>query len=63
MQIKKGTVLPNGATVIQKKGDIVLARFKGEFVTWAVDNYGNCSSGRYYLKESEAKKSFERRSK
>lgn len=40
--------LPNGAHVIDQHGDIVLCRFRNEFVTWMVASDGEAYWGHYF---------------
>ena len=40
--------LNNGATVLKKVDDKVLAIFRGEFVTWTVNDNGDAFWGHYF---------------
>jgi len=40
--------LKNGADVIVQRHNHVLARWRGEFVFWTVDNDGNAYWGHYF---------------
>lgn len=40
--------LKNGATLIEQRGDVVLAKFRGEYVTWKIDAMGGCYWGHYH---------------
>lgn len=53
--------LNNGATVIGQLGDVVIAQWGKEFVTWRIDNEGNAYCGHYFRNEDEAKQDFLRR--
>jgi len=46
-QIKKGSFLPNGAKVVQRKGEFVLARYRKQYAIWEIDSKGNAFSGDY----------------
>ena len=54
-------VLKNGATVLEldNTSGVVLAHWprngRTEYVTWAVDNEGNCYWGHYFHTEAEAR--------
>lgn len=46
--------LKNGATVIERQNDIVLAKWYGEYVTWAIDPSGDTYWGHYHNTDLEA---------
>ena len=54
--MERNDVLPNGALILGQKhtksgeGRIVLCQFKGEFVTWFMDDKRNTYSGNYFRK-------------
>ena len=43
--------LANGAEVLEQKGDVVLAKFRDEYVTWKIDDSGNAYWGHYHGKD------------
>lgn len=43
-----GEQLKNGAMVTMRRGDIVLAYWRDEFVTWKTDSDGNAYWGHYF---------------
>ena len=43
--------LRNGATIIEQRGDVVLAKWRGEYVTWVVDGEGNAHWGHYHMQD------------
>ena len=59
--------LINGAHVIEKTGDIVIAIWerppKVEYVTWAVDALGNTFSGHYFTNLIDACEDYIKRAK
>lgn len=64
--IRKGTVLANGATVLTAKAIghsrwIVLAEWNNEYVTWEADSPANTYWGHYFHGLVEAVRDFERR--
>lgn len=51
----EGSILPNGAKVLRLKASriagwsVILAKYRGEYVTWNMDNEtGECQSGAYF---------------
>jgi len=56
--------LKNGATLIEQRGDIVLAKTDGyhPYVTWTMDRDGNCYWGHYHATIGEAVAEFNERS-
>ncbi len=40
--------LRSGATVLMLMGDLVLARYGRQFVTWKIDEHANAYWGHYY---------------
>lgn len=46
--------LKNGATVIERRGDVVLAKFRDEYVTWKTDDAGNAYWGHYHQDDLES---------
>lgn len=55
--------LKNGATLIEQRGDIVLAKSNGfhPYVTWTMDAHGNCHSGHYHKDLTKAVEEFDER--
>ena len=69
VDLKPGTKLKNGATVIQGKDNIfhegytvLCVKDNGEFVTWITDEAGNTYHGHYYSDIQEALNDFNNRS-
>jgi hypothetical protein len=48
MTYQVDSIMNNGARVIAIHDDIVLASFRGEYVTWKLDSEGNAYFGHYY---------------
>ena len=50
LQLVFGDVLPNGSTVVSFDAETrtVLAKHGSQFVTWKVDESGNCFWGNYF---------------
>lgn len=46
--VRIGKLLPNGAVVLAKDGNMVFALSNGEFVSWKLDLHGNAFFGHYY---------------
>jgi len=46
--------LANGAIILKQEKDVVLALYKGEFVTWRIDEKGNAFWGAYWGRNLEA---------
>lgn len=64
-EIKTGTILPNGATVLEVRNvldhRIVLAKWFSpgmEYVTWAIDANGDAYWGHYFNDFGKAAKDF-----
>lgn len=53
--------LPNGATIIARHRDIVLAFFRSEYVTWHLNALGATTSGRYFRDHRSAQRDFAER--
>lgn len=49
MTINPGDRLPNGALVLARHNDTVLAFRANEYVTWTVDPEGNATGGKYFV--------------
>ena len=61
-RVKPNDTLKNGAKVIACTEDIILALFNGEYVTWLLDDKGNCHSVHYFGPYfGEASRSYEKR--
>lgn len=58
-------ILPNGARVIERRGDYVLAHFEDNsytpYVTWAINDRDETFWGHYHKTITEAAKEFEER--
>ena len=46
--MNKNDRLANGAFIIDRFRDIILASWRGEFVTWHLNALGATTSGRYF---------------
>lgn len=44
-------ILPNGAIVFAKRPGVVLALYRGDFVTWCIDDEQNCFWGHYFRRD------------
>ena len=53
--------LNNGATIIEQRGEVVLAKWRGEFVTWVVNSKGDAFWGNYHRGLASAVTDFEER--
>ena len=53
--------LKSGATLLLLQGDVVLARYGRQFVTWNVDDSGYAYWGHYFDSFDKALKDFYRR--
>ena len=60
-QFNSGDTLPNGALVIETRGDKVLARWHEQFVTWVMCPEGYCYWGHYFSDLGEAVQDFQTR--
>jgi hypothetical protein len=56
--LQVGDTMKNGATVLEAKGDKVLAMRFREFVVWTVDEEGNAFWGHYTPSVCEAVETF-----
>lgn len=59
-----GDKLPNGAIVLQMRGDTVLALYRGNWqpwVTWRLDDDHNAYLGHYFATLAHAMADFEKR--
>ena len=54
--------LKSGATILILMGDLVLARYGHQFVTWNIDESGHAYWGHYFDSFHEAIKNFHQRS-
>ena len=54
--------LKNGATLLQREGNVVLARTHRDYVTWEITDEGDCYWGHYFMDDlSEAMDDFRER--
>lgn len=53
--------LKNGAKVLERKGDVVLASWGKEYVTWRVDAELNAYWGHYFREYKDALADFRKR--
>lgn len=56
-----GSKLKNGATLLERRGDCVLAMYTGHhhpFVTWRIDQDGNTFLGHYFQSLEQAAANF-----
>jgi hypothetical protein len=58
---KKFETLVNGATVLEQRGNIVLCSWRGEFVTWEVNDSGDAYWGHYHRTVTAAAEEFNER--
>jgi hypothetical protein len=65
MTLETGAILPNGARVVEARGDVVLAHCGGyhPYVTWQVDQCGNAFWGHYFEDISTAVADYNERAK
>jgi len=61
MVFKMERKLRNGATVLAFMGDVVLAQWGKEFVTWRIDKDAEAYCGHYFQDYDAAKADFLRR--
>jgi hypothetical protein len=53
----------NGALLLEKTGDVVLCKFRHEFVTWRLGLDGSTYSGHYFREITDAVEDYQKRIK